>query len=193
MIRAKTAALTLAIALAACATSAAQTPHGPSPAAAQEAMAPFVRIAGCYVGEGSMRMGPGAPMRARGTEYIEPRLGGVIVTVSGEFAALDGAASGQAVHNAFAVIAPDPAGGYRFNAHLANGLSAEMHGAFNDAGQFVWSPPPIQGRRTRYTPDWSEERRWRERGEVSMDNGATWMPFMEMDLHRQPTNAACTD
>lgn len=167
----------------------------PAPAPAEsirQAMAPFVRLAGCWRGEGSMRMGPGEPLRTVGMERIEMKLDGLVATIDGKFQArgADGAL-GRVVHQAFGVISVAPEGGFVVKAFIANGQSAEVRGEWKD-GKFSWSPPAGEGRRVRYVADWSVENQWHEIGEVSLD-GTTWMPFLEMKLERQPSEAACEE
>lgn len=159
-------------------------------AAIRSAMAPLVRMAGCWTGDGAMRTGPGPARPARGVEWIEPRLDGTLVTVQGRFRALGpDQALGPVIHSAFATIVTDGAGGFRFTAFLSNGLNADMRGRL-EGSRFSWSPPAVAGRQTRYIADWSVENRWHEVGEFSMD-GTNWVRFMEMTLHRQPDASTC--
>lgn len=171
-------------------TTAQGPPPMPDTAGIREKMAPLARLAGCWTGEGSMRMGPGEPKAAVGTELIETRLDGTLVTVSGRFySRLSDGSKGAIIHDAFAVIVPAPEGGYKFISHLATGMGAEMRGDLKD-GKFTWSPPLTAGRRIRYVADWSVKDRWHEVGEFSPD-GVTWVQFLEMKLERQTSVDAC--
>jgi len=166
-------------------------PPTPDTAAIREQMSPLARLAGCWTGEGRMRVGPGEPKTAVGTEWLESRLDGTLVTVSGKFhTRLSDGSKGALIHEAFAVIVPAAEGGYRFLSYLASGMGADMRGDFRE-GKFTWSPPVTQGRQIRYVADWSVKDRWHEVGEYSAD-GVTWIQFLEMKLERQNSSEACT-
>jgi hypothetical protein len=149
----------------------------------REAMQPFLPAVGKWRGESWMQMGPGEPQRVVGEETVTMRLDGLVLDIEGlHRAKLPDGSAGRVVHHALAIVAPDPAGGYRFSTFLADGRAADARGNW-ESGKFVWSPPSPPGRQMRYVIDWTVTDRWSEIGETSTD-GTTWTKFFEMNLTR---------
>ncbi|HEX2254970.1 MAG TPA: hypothetical protein VHQ65_17020 [Thermoanaerobaculia bacterium] len=179
--------LALLIVLAAPAFAAQQPrPAAPAPAPAPApAEPPAVRLAmdevgqlaGTWEGEGWIRMGAGEPVRFRGKETVEPRLGGRVLVIEGVH---HGAESGELAHHALAVLAPAEEGdGYRFHTWLANGRGGE-YPAYRDGDDLVWEMESPRGP-IRYTIA-IDDFRWHEVGEIQIDG--TWQRFFEMTLKR---------
>jgi len=166
--------LTLVVA-AAWPTSAQDAPN---PAAAKEAIAAISFLQGDWEGEGWIRRGPGEPQRFRSSEKVVARLDGVVLAVEGKHWSKD---TNQVVHEAFAVISHDPAGGYKFESWLATGQSGSYKGRV-ESGAFVWEMSPPMGK-IRYTIK-VENATWTEVGQFSRD-GVAWQPFFEMTLKRK--------
>ena len=58
---------------------------------------------------------------------------------------------------------------------------------------FEWSITPEQGPRIHYVMRIDDEGRWLEPGEVSLGEGATWIPFFEMALERVDAGGSMAD
>ena len=142
-----------------------------------EAMLRLAPLVGTWTGEGWIRRGPGEPQRFKGKEVVEARLDGRVLLVEGRH--LD-AKDGHPVHQAFAVISQDEAGGYHFRSHLADGRSGDYRAEWRD-GAFVWYMEIPQAGRMRYTIR-IEGSRWKEIGEMERDG--KWLPFFGMEMTR---------
>ncbi len=136
-----------------------------APAAAKDAMAPLMYLAGSWAGEGWIDMGQGR-MGFRQTEEITPRLDGNIITIEGT--GRDPKDPSTVVFEAFAVLsATGKPGHFEMRSYTREGQS----------GTF--------GRQVRYRSEVVGDR-WTEIGEASVDGGATWAQFFEMTLRRTP-------
>lgn len=151
-------------------------------AAERDAMKKLDFLVGEWKGEGWMEFVPGQRRTFRGTEVVQSKLGGLLVTIEGLFR---GQAGGQTeeviVHNAFAVVSYDEnAKRYRFQAHTARGGHEDAEATVGD-GQLVWGMKVPQFGDVRYTIKRDDMGRWFEVGEVSRD-GKDWRKFFEMTL-----------
>jgi hypothetical protein len=153
------------------------------PAAAQRAaMKKLDFLIGEWKGEGWMEFAPGQRRTFRGTEVVQRKLGGLLLTIEGLHR---GKAGGKAeevvVHNAFAVVSYDgKAKRYRFQAHTARGGYEDAEAKVSD-GQLVWGMKVPQFGEVRYTIKRDAKGRWFEVGEVSQD-GKKRRKFFEMTL-----------
>ncbi len=146
-----------------------------------EAMRAVGFLQGHWQGEGSVRRGPGEPVRFKSKETVEARLDGRILTVEGRHH--DVASPERVVHHAFAVISYDAAAGrYHFRSYLADGHDGDYPAELKD-GAFVWSMEHPQAGHIRYAIR-VKDGRWSETGESSRD-GVSWSPFFEMTLARK--------
>jgi hypothetical protein len=150
-----------------------------APAAAErEAMKKLDFLVGEWKGEGWMEFAPGQRRTCRGTEVVQSKLGGQLLTIEGLFRGQTGEAI---VHNAFAVVSYDEnAKRYRFQAHTARGGHEDAEAKVAD-GQLVWGMKVPQFGDVRYTIKRDDKGRWFEVGEVSRD-GKDWRKFFEMTL-----------
>lgn len=157
----------------------AQNPTSPasglSPA---EAMKGLSFLEGRWVGEGSMALGPGPRVTFQQTEEVAFKAGGSLLAVEG-----NGTHQGRPVHQAFAVIAFDPATRtYRMRSWLANGLVKDFTLDLKTPGKgYTWGWEDPRAGKIRYAMTLTSEGRWHELGERSAD-GTTWVPFFEMTL-----------
>jgi hypothetical protein len=136
---------------------------------------------GAWEGEAWYRRGPAEPDTVLQTERVETRLDGVVLLVEGIGRSK---AAGEVVHHAFATIGWDSSReAYFMTAWLADGSVIEPSISFDD-GVLVWGFQPPGGPRIRYRITAPEPGVWREDGEASMDDGATWFPFFGMTLTR---------
>jgi hypothetical protein len=148
-----------------------------------EAMRKLDFLVGDWSGEAWYQMGPEGRTESRGTETVRLKAGGAALVVEGRFSAVGPDGVERVVHDAFGVIAPDPAGGYRILSFLADGRQGDSKLELTEDG-FRWGMEiPGQGV-TRYTMRLTPAGEWVETGEFSRDGGETWMPFMEMRLVR---------
>lgn len=181
----------LAIGLALCAplaaprATAAQEAATPiSESAQREAMKPILWLVGDWEGEGWSRHGPGEPSTFTVHEHAETALGDRLIVVEGVGrAAGEGEAHGEIVHHAFGVLSWDGGrGDYRFSTYRADDTGVDARATVED-GVVTWGFDTPNGQ-VRYRFRQMEDGAWRENGEFSPDQGATWMPFFEMTLHR---------
>jgi hypothetical protein len=89
----------------------------------------------------------------------------------------------RVVHSALGVITRDAAtGAYRIRAFRADGHMVDTVIEIGD-GSYRWGFEDPRAGRIRYSVRFSADT-WEEEGEISRDDGATWMPFMAMKLTR---------
>ena len=118
-------------------------------------------------------------------ESVESKLGGLALLVQGlgKSRRPDG---GEEVvsHDALAVLTWDPEGDrYVFRHYTADGRHGESELVTTDDGWRWGFQDPHSGVHVRFTAEIGAET-WHERGEVSLDGGATWRPMLEMELRR---------
>ncbi len=160
----------------------AQAPVPPAQGVAPaDAMKRLAFLEGRWKGEGSMAMGPGPRVAFQQTEVVAFKAGGAVVAVEG-----NGTHQGRPVHQAFAVIAYDPATqGYRMRSWLANGLSKDFVLELKAQGHgYTWGWEDPRAGKIRYAMTLTPEGKWVETGERSAD-GTTWVSFFEMTLTRE--------
>jgi hypothetical protein len=155
-----------------------------APAAQQEAMKKLGFLLGQWKGESWMEFRPGQRSSSVGTETVQNKLGGLLVTIEGVFRRKVGEKeAGDIVHQAFAVVSYDEkAKRYRFHAFTDRGTYTEAEAKVADR-KLVWGFRVPQFGEVRYTITVTEDGRWSEIGEVSSD-GKQWRKFFEMNLVR---------
>jgi hypothetical protein len=141
-------------------------------------------LVGEWKGEGWMEFSPGERRTFHGTEVVERKLDGLLVTFYGQHRGQIGGKGAEViVHGAFAVVSyDDRAGRYRFQAYTARGNYEDAEARVSD-GQLVWGMKIPQFGEMRYTIKLDDKGRWFEVGEVSQDAKA-WRKFFEMTLER---------
>ena len=159
-----------------------------APAAAQrDAMKKLDFLVGDWKGEGWMEFAPGQRRTFKGTEVVQSKLDGLLLTIEGlHRGQVSGKAEEVTVHNAFTVVSyDDKAKRYRFQAYTARGNYEDAEAKVAD-GQLVWRMKVPQFGEVRYTIKRDDKARWFEVGEVSQD-GKEWRKFFEMTLeHVKP-------
>jgi hypothetical protein len=166
----------------------AQPAPAPSAATATDdpvlaAMKAVPALAGRWEGGGTIRQGPGEPVRFVGEETVETRLDGRVMLVEGRHWTPD---RSRVVHHAFAVLSYDSeAKAYRFRTHLVGRPGGDFP-AFLEGGALIWEIPGPAGK-TRFTIR-VEGDRWHEVGTIERD-GKT-LQFFEMELRRVAAPAA---
>jgi hypothetical protein len=141
-------------------------------------------LLGQWKGESWMEFRPGQRAILVGTETIQSKLGGLLVTIEGVHRRKVGEKeAGDVVHQAFAVVSYDEkAKRYRFQAFTDRGNYTEAEAKIGD-GKLEWGFRVPQFGDVRYTITVTENGRWSEIGEVSSD-GKQWRKFFEMNLVR---------
>lgn len=181
LIAAAIAAAALAFSPAALAQTDRPSAHhrGPDVAAQRAAMERISGMAGDWQGVANVTF-PTA-ITVHQSEHIESEMNGLLLVIRGRgFAGAD--RSGAPIFNAFGVISYDDARQvYEFRVYN-DGRAATAEARFLDDGRLQWvmnfAPVII-----RYTIE-LENDTWREVGEMSRDNGATWTQTIEMNLTR---------
>lgn len=151
----------------------------PSPAPHVEAMKKFAFLAGEWRGEGWVEMMPGQRHNYEQSERVEFRQHGTILSIVGQG---KDKATGELVHDAFAVLSFDPASGkYTMTSWAYPG----RRGSFEikpEAEGFEWGmkngPATI-----RYRMKLTAEGVWHETGEMTLD-GQNWRQFLEFKVRR---------
>jgi hypothetical protein len=134
-------------------------------------------LVGNWKGSGTIEMSPGQRRTFSQTERVEPKLGGLLLTIEGEGKSETGALA----HQAFAVISCDGNGALHFRAYDQFGRVVDADATVS-GNTFVWSmhAGPQQ---MRYTIHVNAQGQWNETGDMTAD-GTTWHKFFEMVLDR---------
>jgi hypothetical protein len=137
-------------------------------------------LEGEWRGAAWMQMGP-QRQNADQLERVYRAAGGTVLVIHGLGKV---AGTQQVVHDAFAVLYwNEQAKRYEFRSFLANGRTLETTAEVGDR-RLVWGFQSPEAGRIRYTITVTPAGDWREVGERSTDNGATWAQFFEMTLKR---------
>ncbi|MBI1187698.1 MAG: hypothetical protein GC206_10295 [Alphaproteobacteria bacterium] len=167
-----------------CAFAAPALAQAPSPEAAAERRAAIERLdfmVGEFRGDGWVV----GQDRVRRTfthhERAETRAGGLVMTVEGAATSPEDS-PGAPGFQAFGVISwNDEADRYEMQTY-AYGRGYSVAGALTAENAFQWGFSPNAAVDIRYTITAPTPGTWREIGEVSTDDGATWVQFFEMNL-----------
>lgn len=184
--------LALCFALAACATPSASQAQatraaapetayrGPDLAAQRAAMARLGPLLGRWSGTADIA-GPQAVV-VHQTEVIETQLDGLLLVIRGAgFATPEH--TGAPLFQAFAVISYDERRAVYDVRAYNNGHVSTAVGEFLADGAFRWTFSPGGPVQMRFTISFTQNE-WRELGEISMDEGATWRQTIDMNLRR---------
>lgn len=176
-----TLAAAVIAALALAAPAAAQPWPQPDTAAQRAAIERLAPLVGRWQGEASV-FAP-AQTVVHQTEQVERAMDGLLLVINGAgYATAE--RNGEPVFRAMALISYDlRRGAYEVRAYTHEGHATTAAGEFLDDGSFRWSfapGGPVQARFTIYF----DQNGWRELGEMSRDNGATWTRTVELDLRR---------
>jgi len=113
-----------------------------------------------------------------GTETVQRKLEGLTLLVEGNFKNKEGVI----VHETLAILSPNAnTKNYDFRTYLANGMNGEQE-LKAVGGSWQWGFQIPNGM-IRYDIK-IENDVWMETGEISRDNGKTWIKFFEMNLKR---------
>jgi hypothetical protein len=135
------------------------------------------RLIGQWKGAGWIQQGA-TRETFEGTETVQRKIGGLALLVEGNFKNKEGVVT----HDTLAVISPNTkTKNYDFQTYLANGMSGVQELKAVEGGwQWGFQFP---GGEIRYIIK-IENSVWSETGEMSRDEGKTWMKFFEMNLKK---------
>lgn len=160
----------------------------PTEGVAKEKMKPFAYWAGHWQGEGSIQMGPGPQKKSKVDEHLEFKLDGTVMLIEGIGKSVEGNEN-KVVHHALAVLSFDQATNqYKFNSYLIDGRSTQAWLIIVEEGKYQWGFDIPNGKIKYSITVSTSEKTWNEIGEISHDNGATWMKFFEMNLKKVEGN-----
>ena len=156
----------------------------PSEAVAKEKMKPFIHWAGRWQGEGSIQMGPGPQKKSNVDENLEFKLDGTVMLIEDIGKSVEGNEN-KVVHHALAVLSYDQSSNqYKFNSYLKDGRSTQAWLNIIEDGKYQWGFDIPNGKiKYSITLD-ASKKAWNEIGEISNDNGSTWVKFFEMNLKK---------
>lgn len=162
-------------------TPPAAAQHGPDTAAQRAAMDRLAPLAGRWQGEASVSSP--APVIVHQTEQVERALDGLLLVINGTgHATAD--RTGAPNFQALGVISYDPRRSlYEVRAYTHEGHVTTATGEFLSDGAFRWSFAPGGPVQIRFTITF-DQTTWREVGEMSRDNGATWTRTIDLNLRR---------
>lgn len=175
------AAIVASVLLFNAAPASAQQYRGPDTAAQRAAMERLAPLTGRWQGEAEVFQ----PVQttAHQTEEVERGLGGLVLIINGTGHATP-ERTGDPVFRAFAVISYNSRSNqYEVRAYTHEGHATTATGVFLDDGTFRWSFAPGGPVQVRFTIAF-DQTTWREIGEISMDNGATWTRTVDLNLRR---------
>ena len=165
---------------------AARGQNANAAAVQREAMAKLDFLKGRWKGESWTQQSSGPRLRSEGTETVESKLGGLLLTLEGVHRRASGDQSGEVVHHAFAVVSYDEKlGRYRFQAFTERGGFADAHAKAMER-KLEWHMLVAPSVEMRYTITLNDRGQWFEIGEVSRD-GNEWAKVFEMTLTREQT------
>lgn len=162
-------------------TPPAQAQHGPDTTAQRAAMERLAPLAGRWQGEATVPA-PG-PATVHQSEVVDRALDGLVLVINGTGHAT-AERTGAPVFQALGVMSYDPRRGlYEVRAYTHDGHVTTATGEFLSDGSFRWSFAPGGPVQVRFTITF-DQTTWREVGEMSRDNGATWTRTVELNLRR---------
>ena len=134
-------------------------------------------LVGKWEGSGWMMQGP-QKETFTGTENVQRKVDGLALLVEGKFTNKNNVV----IHETLAVVSYNPKTSiFDFNTFLASGYKG-VYELRSTADGFEWFVP-FPGGKVRYTTKLSAESWW-EIGEMSRDEGKTWVKMFEMNLKR---------
>ncbi|MGQ0533540.1 MAG: hypothetical protein ACT4OF_12755 [Caulobacteraceae bacterium] len=145
--------------------------------AAMDRLEPFV---GRWQGEGDVRFPTAAIVHHN--EHAERDVDGLVLVLRG-VAYSDAERAGEPVFRALGFISyNDARGTYEIHSY-AMGHAVTATGEFLPTGEFRWGFAPGGPVQIRYTISF-DQNTWREIGEMSFNNGATWQQTISLNLRR---------
>lgn len=159
----------------------AQQYRGPDTAAQRAAIERLAPLVGRWQGEAQVFQPTQTTVHQ--TEQVEHGLDGLVLIINGTGHAT-AQRTGNPVFRALAVISYNTlTNQYEVRAYTHEGHATTASGLFLDDGSFRWSFAPGGPVQVRFTITF-DQTTWRELGEISMDNGATWRRTVDLNLRR---------
>ena len=154
----------------------------PSETVAKEKMKSLASWAGHWQGESSIQMGPGEPKKSKVDEHLEYKLDGTVLLIEGVGKSIP---ENKIVHHALGVVSFDQSTNeYRLNSYLKDGRNAQAWLKIIEDNKYQWGFDTPNGKiKYSITID-PAKKTWNEIGEISNDNGVTWLKFFEMNLKK---------
>jgi hypothetical protein len=122
-------------------------------------------------------------MTVHQTEEVEHGLDGLVLIINGTGHAT-AERTGDPVFRAMAVISYNTSSNqYEVRAYTHEGHATTATAAFLEDGSFRWGFAPGGPVQVRFTITF-DRNTWREVGEMSRDNGATWTRTVDLNLRR---------
>jgi hypothetical protein len=174
------------VAVVVAAASVAASRGEPPPDAQRDAMKKLDFLVGEWKGESWSEFVPGKRQTSQGTETVQSKLDGLLLTMEGVHRRkTDDKEEGKITHSAFAVTSYDEkAKQYRVQAYTSRGQYVEAQAKVAEK-RLEWGFKIPEFGDVRYTVTIDDKGRWFETGEVSQD-GKEWRRFFEMTLERVP-------
>lgn len=162
------------------------TPGGAPPPSqgvdAVERLKPLTPMAGTWSGTATFDRGPGGKAQVQQEERIQVKLDGAAVLIEGHGKMQQGGEA-SSVHDALGVIYVDPrSGDVKMLAVTRQNGAVIADVTLGEDGSIGWGFETAMGL-VRYKIVLQGDT-WTETGEMSRDGGATWRPFLEMNLKR---------
>jgi hypothetical protein len=154
-----------------------------APIVQREAMAKLDFLKGEWKGESWSEFATGQRQRSQGTETVQSKLGGLLLTIEGAHHRMIDGLTNDIVHHAFAIIAYDEKEKhYRLQAYTEGGGYTDAKAIVVD-GKLEWGFRLSATAEIRYTIRLNDQGQWIETGEISRD-GMKWAKVFEMTLER---------
>ena len=152
-------------------------------AAQREAMKKLDFLVGQWKGDGWMEFGPGQRRTFQGTETVQTKVDGLVVTIEGIHRGRVGGTGPEGViHNAFGLLSyDDKAKRYRFESFTTRGNREDAEAKVSE-GQLEWGMTIPRFGDVRYAIKLDDKGQWVETGEVSQ--GGNTRKFFEMTQRR---------
>lgn len=147
-------------------------------------MKAFTFLTGKWEGQGWVITPAGTKESSMVTEEISFDLDETIIKLRGVGMAEKGGEMLR-VHDALGVLYYDPfQKSYKMNSWISRGLNTQASVALLENGKMNWQFSAGPNRMIRYTIEVIDDQ-WHEIGEVSLNEGATWIQFFQMDLAKK--------
>ncbi|MDB4926451.1 hypothetical protein [Mucilaginibacter sp.] len=144
----------------------------------QQKMKDAQLLSGTWAGEGWIIMPDGKKHMFNQTEKVVGKMDGALLTIEGNGKDSE---TGKSIHNAFAILTYDNGKqAYRWTAVSSGYLTDVVPDVY--PGGFTWSLR-IRTGTIRYTISYTANE-WIEKGDVSTDDGKSWVQNFEMHLKK---------
>ena len=142
-------------------------------------------LIGQWRGEGYILMGRNDRRAFRQSETVQSKVDGTVLVIDGLGKGVKPGESAESIiHEAFAVISYNKQSKlFRWQAFRGDGTSFDVQPGIADK-TIIWGFEDPRAGQIRFTIKINEKGQWFEIGEMSRDNGKTWLRFFEMTLDK---------